>query len=125
MYTFAFASFLYLYCMKLDDHEVFCSAFRKLVISIRRDSLVTQRQLSKISGLTRQFISMLECGKRIPSFETFCALAMGLDMTPVELLERFSAIYEAEYMAKNRRLRERSKAAEYIRNTSGRNLLES
>ena len=106
--------------MKLDDHELFCSAFRKLMIGIRRDSLVTQRQLSKISGLTRQFISMLECGKRIPSFETFCALALGLDMTPVELLERFSSIYETEYLARNRRLRERSKAAEYIRNTSGR-----
>ena len=106
--------------MKFDDHEVFCSAFRKLMISIRRDWLVTQRQLSKVSGLTRQFISMLECGKRVPSFETFCALALGLDMTPVELLERFSAIYEMEYIAKNRRLRERSKAAEYIRNTSGR-----
>ena len=106
--------------MKLDEHELFCSAFRKLMISIRRDSLVTQRQLSKISGLTRQFISLLECGKRIPSFETFCALALGLDMTPVELLERFSSIYETEYLARNRRLRERSKAAEYIRNTSGR-----
>lgn len=72
------------------------------MISIRRDSLVTQRQLSKISGLTRQFISLLECGKRIPSFETFCALALGLDMTPVELLERFSSIYETEYLARNR-----------------------
>ena len=120
MFTLQIASFSYLYCMKLDDHELFCSAFRKLMIGIRRDSLVTQRQLSKISGLTRQFISMLECGKRIPSFETFCALALGLDMTPVELLERFSSIYETEYLARNRRLRERSKAAEYIRNTSGR-----
>ena len=120
MFTLYNASFSYLYCMKLDDHELFCSAFRKLMISIRRDSLVTQRQLSKISGLTRQFISLLECGKRIPSFETFCALALGLDMTPVELLERFSSIYETEYPARNRRLRERSKAAEYIRNTSGR-----
>ena len=120
MFTLQVASFSYLYCMKLDDHELFCNAFRKLMIGIRRDSLVTQRQLSKISGLTRQFISMLECGKRIPSFETFCALALGLDMTPVELLERFSSIYETEYLARNRRLRERSKAAEYIRNTSGR-----
>ena len=109
--------------MKLNDHELFCSAFQKLMISIRRDSLVTQHQLSRVSGLTRQFISLLECGKRIPSFETFCALALGLDMTPVELLERFSSIYETEYLARNRRLRERSKAAEYIRNTSGRRIV--
>ena len=49
------------------------------------------------SGLTRQFISMMEGGKRIPSYESFCLLARGLGLSAAEMSERFLSIYEREY----------------------------
>jgi len=78
------------------NHDIFCKAFRKLVVRTRKESFITQRQLSMESGLTRQFISMMEGGKRIPSYENFCLLAKGLGLSAAEMSEKFYSIYERE-----------------------------
>ena len=91
------------------DHDIFCKAFQKLILRTRKESLVSQRQLSLESGLTRQFISMMESGKRIPSFENFCLLARGLGISPAEMTERFRSIYEREYRSMEERLKKLSK----------------
>ena len=94
-------------------------AFRKLVLRTRKESFISQRQLSLESGLSRQFISMIESGKRIPSFENFCLLAKGLGLSPREMTEKFNSIYEKEYRSmeekhKNDSGRETLAAAEKV-----------
>ena len=89
--------------MDFKDSAVFTAAFQKLLIGVRRHSFVTQTELSKSAGLTRQSISMMESGKRVASFQTFCILAQGLGISPVELMYRFVRICEAEAFARQRR----------------------
>ena len=92
------------------NHDIFCKAFRKLVVRTRKESFITQRQLSIESGLTRQFISMMEGGKRIPSYESFCLLARGLGLTAAEMSEKFHAIYERESRGIEERLKQLAKS---------------
>jgi transcriptional regulator with XRE-family HTH domain len=87
------------------NHDIFCKAFRKLVVRTRKESFITQRQLSLESGLTRQFISMMEGGKRIPSYESFCLLAKGLGLSAAEMSEKFYSIYERECRGMEERLK--------------------
>lgn len=101
------------------EHDCFCSAFRKLLLHTRRHLLITQDQLSQQVGITRQFISMIESGKRIPSFETFCELAHGLGISPTELVSLFETLYEKELSALKNCTQEKSMAMEYILNTAG------
>ena len=110
----------YFYGMGMDykDSIVFAVAFQKLLLDLRRHSLVTQTQLSKGAGLTRQSISMMESGKRVPSFQTFCLLAQGFGISPVDLMLRFVRICEAEALARHGSAEARSKAMEYIVKTS-------
>lgn len=112
------------------NHDIFCIAFQKLVLRTRKESFISQRQLSMESGLTRQFISMMESGKRIPSFESFCLLARGLGISPAEMTEKFRSIYEREYRSMEEKLRKLSRkevlvaadkvrSAEYIKQLRG------
>lgn len=102
--------------MDFKDSAVFATAFQKLLIGVRRNTLVTQTELSKSAGLTRQSISMMESGKRVASFQTFCVLAQGLGISPVELMRRFVRICEAESLARHGKVEARNKAMEYIVN---------
>lgn len=110
--------FCYFWGMGMDykDSFIFSEAFRKLLIDVRRNSFVTQTQLSKCAGLTRQSISMMESGKRVASFQTFCVLAQGLGISPVELMHRFVRICEAESLARREKAKDRSMALDYIVN---------
>ena len=112
------------------NHDIFCIAFQKLVLRTRKESFISQKQLSMESGLTRQFISMMESGKRIPSFESFCLLARGFGISPVEMTEKFRSIYEREYRSMEEKLRRLSRkevllaadkvrSAEYIKQLRG------
>lgn len=102
--------------MDFKDSAVFTAAFQKLLIGVRRNTLVTQTELSKSAGLTRQSISMMESGKRVASFQTFCMLAQGLGLSPVELMRRFVRICETESLACHGKVEARNKAMEYIVN---------
>ena len=59
---------------------------------------------------------MMESGKRVASFQTFCILAQGLGISPVELMHRFVRICEAEAQARREKVKERSMALDYIVN---------
>ncbi|MBR2211477.1 MAG: helix-turn-helix transcriptional regulator [Fibrobacter sp.] len=91
------------------NHDIFCKAFQKLVLRTRKESFISQHQLSLESGLTRQFISMMERGMCIPSFESFCLLARGLGISPAEMMEKFHSIYEREYHSMEERLEQLSR----------------
>ena len=102
--------------MDFKDSAVFTAAFQKLLIGVRRHSFVTQTELSKSAGLTRQSISMMESGKRVASFQTFCVLAQGLGISPVELMYRFVRICEAEAFARHGKVAARDGAVDGVVN---------
>jgi len=54
---------------------------------IRKEKGLTQEQLSELSGLSQQYISDLERGKRNPTIVTIYELAMALSVTHVELVK--------------------------------------
>ena len=56
------------------------------VCRIRKEKGLTQEQLSELSGLSQQYISDLERGKRNPTIVTIYELAMALKVFHVELV---------------------------------------
>jgi transcriptional regulator with XRE-family HTH domain len=69
-------------------------AIRQLLISIRQQRQYTQRSLSIESGISRQFISQMECGKRIPSIDTLSQLAITLKTSIGSLMSELDRIYQ-------------------------------
>ncbi len=69
-------------------------AIRQLLISIRQQRQYTQRSLSIESGISRQFISQMECGKRIPSIDTLSQLAITLKTSISSLMAELDRIYQ-------------------------------
>ncbi len=69
---------------------VSCMDMRKLVgdnvSRIRKEKGLTQEQLSELSGLSQQYISDLERGKRNPTIVTIYELAMALKVAHLELV---------------------------------------
>ncbi|MEW5683978.1 MAG: helix-turn-helix transcriptional regulator [Pseudomonadota bacterium] len=47
---------------------------------------LTQERLSELSGLTQQYISGLEQGRRNPTVVTLFEIAQALGVTPAELI---------------------------------------
>lgn len=63
---------------------------RKLVgrnaARLRREKGLTQEQLAEISGLSQQYISGLEQGRRNPTIVTIHELAVALGVSHLDLL---------------------------------------
>ncbi len=53
----------------------------------RENKGLTQLSLSLETGLSKAFLSDLECGRRNPSFETLCRLAKALQIDLGKLLD--------------------------------------
>jgi len=69
-------------------------AIRLLIISIRQQRRQTQQSLSIESGISRQYISQMECGKRIPSIDTLSQLAIALKTSMGSLMAELDRIYQ-------------------------------
>ena len=69
-------------------------AIRLLLISIRQQRRHTQRSLSIESGISRQFISQLECGTKLPSLDTLSQLSMALKTNISTLMAELDRIYQ-------------------------------
>ena len=55
---------------------------------------LTQENLAERSGLSTRYISRLECHNQQPNYKFIKALAMGLDLSPSQLIQ------EVEYVEK-------------------------
>lgn len=53
---------------------------------LRKAKGLTQEQLAELSGLSQQYISGLERGRRNPTIVTLYELATALGVTPIDLL---------------------------------------
>jgi len=62
--------------------------FGKTVRKLRTDRGMSQEELAFESGLTRNYISILELGQQSPSLDTLYALAKALDMSVTSLIEQ-------------------------------------
>jgi len=61
-------------------------SFKNLLCEERKKRRLTQFELSKKSGLSRQTISLFESGKRVPTLLSLFHLAKGLNISPVKFL---------------------------------------
>jgi len=70
----------------------FCMDMRKLVggntARIRKEKGLTQEKLAELSGLSQQYLSDLENGKRNPTVVTLYELAQALGVSYLELLKQ-------------------------------------
>jgi len=67
---------------KFDDHlrKSITQAFQFLLISQRNSRNLSQYELSKRCGFSRQYISLVESGKKTPSLSFTLSFAEGFDM---------------------------------------------
>jgi len=74
--------------------------FGKMLQEERKAKKISQEKLAKLAGLDRTFISLIENGKRSPTFSTILKICSALEIAPSELF----SIYEKkdpDYMAKS------------------------
>jgi transcriptional regulator with XRE-family HTH domain len=64
--------------------------FGKILQEERKAKKISQEKLAKLAGLDRTFISLIENGKRSPSFSTILKICLALKIDPSELF----SIYE-------------------------------
>jgi len=66
--------------IRISDSRNWTKAFRHLLCEERKKRGATQFELARKSGLTRQCISLLESGRRVPTFFSISRLARGFDI---------------------------------------------
>lgn len=62
----------------------------KILQQERKAKKISQEKLAKLTGLDRTFISLIENGKRSPTFSTILKICSALEIEPSELF----SIYE-------------------------------
>ncbi len=69
------------------------NVIRHVFISRRQQRGLTQANLSLISNTTRQFISQIESGKRLPSIASISSFAAAVNMSLTELFQEVDRLY--------------------------------
>ncbi|MFA6333750.1 MAG: helix-turn-helix transcriptional regulator [Methanoregula sp.] len=80
--------------------------FGRILQEERKAKKISQEKLAKLAGLDRTFISLIENGKRSPTFSTILKICSVLEIEPSELF----SIYEKkdpDYTVKRGGKRER------------------
>jgi transcriptional regulator with XRE-family HTH domain len=73
--------------------------FGKILQEERKAKKISQEKLAKLTGLDRTFISLIENGKRSPTFSTILKLCSALEIEPSELFSIYEK-KEPEYIVK-------------------------
>jgi len=61
----------------------------------RKELHLTQEQLAELAGISQQFLSKIESGKKVPSVTTIMSLCDAMDIEANRLLTRSSASHDA------------------------------
>ena len=69
----------------MNDEEI----FGKIIQEERKAKKISQEKLSKLTGLDRTFISLIENGKRNPTLPTILKISAALEILPSELFQKF------------------------------------
>lgn len=86
-------------------------AVRLLLISIRQKRRHTQHSLSLESGISRQFISQMECGMKLPSIVTLSQLSLALKTNMSTLVVELDRIYQ--HLFRQRQARQDDNTEDY------------
>jgi DNA-binding XRE family transcriptional regulator len=78
--------------VEYEDH-ILNETIRQVFLDCRRESGLTQNTASLQSNITRQFISQVEVGKRMPSITTLSALARVYNKSLSELFKEVDRLY--------------------------------
>ncbi|GHV12158.1 hypothetical protein AGMMS49938_04160 [Fibrobacterales bacterium] len=63
------------------------ASLQRLLHDERLNRSITRKDFAAKSGLSRQYVAMLEDGKRIPRLDTLFQIAQGLNMQISQLVE--------------------------------------
>jgi transcriptional regulator with XRE-family HTH domain len=63
--------------------------FGKILQEERKAKKISQEKLAKLTGLDRTFISLIENGKRSPTFSTILKICSALEISPSELFSKY------------------------------------
>ena len=63
--------------------------FGKILQEERKAKKISQEKLAKLTDLDRTFISLIENGKRSPTFSTILKICSALEISPSELFSKF------------------------------------
>jgi transcriptional regulator with XRE-family HTH domain len=69
----------------MDKEEI----FGKILQEERKAKKISQEKLANLTGLDRSFISLIENGKRSPTFSTILKICSALEISPSELFSKF------------------------------------
>ena len=78
--------------VEYKDH-ILNEAIRQAFLECRRKRSLTQNRLSILSNITRQFISQVEAGKRLPSIITLSALAKAYNKSLSDFFREVDRFY--------------------------------
>ena len=78
--------------MEYKDH-ILQEVIRQVFLSSRRNRGLTQSGLSTISNITRQFISQVEGGKRLPSINTLSTIVNAYNRSLSEFFQEVDRLY--------------------------------
>ena len=65
--------------------------FGKILQEERKAKKISQEKLAKLTGLDRTFISLIENGKRSPTFATILKMCSALEILPSELFSKYES----------------------------------
>jgi transcriptional regulator with XRE-family HTH domain len=68
----------------MNEEEI----FGKIIQEERKAKKISQEKLSKLTGLDRTFISLIENGKRNPTLATILKISAALEISPSELFQK-------------------------------------
>lgn len=66
-------------------------AFGEAIRELRKANQISQEKLAELSNLDRNFISLLECGRKQPSLVTIFQLAKALNLSVSKILSLVEA----------------------------------
>ncbi len=73
----------------MNEEEI----FGKIIQEERKAKKISQEKLSKLTGLDRTFISLIENGKRSPSLSTIVKISSALRIFPSELFLKYESLH--------------------------------
>jgi transcriptional regulator with XRE-family HTH domain len=74
--------------MKNTLQRSIAQAFRFLLVEQRYSKNISQYKLAKESGFSRQYISLIECGKRMPTIIFLFSIAHCLGMSEKDFMNQ-------------------------------------
>lgn len=68
----------------------------KNIKELRLEQNISQEKLSELAGVSTDYVSLIERGKRVPSLKRLCMIAKVLNVEPYVCLSDFREAFETK-----------------------------